>query len=616
VVTLLLAWTNDAHGLMWSDIKLDSSGLFPTLALTYGAWWYVHVAYSYLMVFLGTLLLLRELVRSSHLYRAQIGALLIAALTPWAGNMLYLLNLGPISHLDLTPFAFTLSGLLLAGAFFRFRLLDIVPVARDTVFESTSDGVILIDAQHRVAGLNPAAQSMLGVPADIVGHPAAQVFAAHPDWVEGYRDVTQVDTEFVRGEGKAQRTYNLHISPLYGRQGHFAGRLITLRDVTERKQAEEERREREQFLAVLNDITRAALEASGLDAMLQTLADRLGKLFAADGCYLTLVNGATQATNLIGRYSPLADDSALHVEPGEAMLTEAVLHAGRPLAIEDVSNTPYLSPRMAALSAARSVLGLPLIAGEQKLGAAVVIFNEPHPFTPEEITRGEQVAAQIALAVDKARLYEQALRDAETKAALLREVNHRVKNSLTAILGLLAIERRHTAEGQSPAYRALVGNLASRIESLAQVHNLLSAAEWQPLPLSDLARQTIDRALQSLPGGEAIAVSVTPSPAQVTPDQAHNLALIINELTTNTLKHAVPGRDRAQITVRITLHDGMIECEFRDDGPGYPPEVLALERQNVGLYLIQNLAYRGLRGEIELHNDRGAVTTIRFKAMK
>jgi two-component sensor histidine kinase len=212
-------------------------------------------------------------------------------------------------------------------------------------------------------------------------------------------------------------------------------------------------------------------------------------------------------------------------------------------------------------------------------------------------------------------LYEQARQDAETKSMLLREVNHRVKNNLSAILGLLSIERRHAAKEQSLAYQALVNDLTNRIKGLDQVHSLLSAARWQPLLLSDLAQQIIRTALPSLSSGKSVAVTVTPSPVRVAPDQAHNLALIINELATNTVKHALQGQDTVQITVSITLDGDTVQCEFRDDGPGYAPDVLRGERQNVGMYLVRTLVRKGLRGELDLGNDRGAVTTIRFKVM-
>ena len=91
--------------------------------------------------------------------------------------------------------------------------------------------------------------------------------------------------------------------------------------------------------------------------------------------------------------------------------------------------------------------------------------------------------------------------------------------------------------------------------------------------------------------------------------------MVINELTTNTVKYAVLEGPTAHITVRIDREGGMVLFEFRNSGPDYPPEVLSLERHNVGIYLIQNIVHKGLRGELALRNDSGAVTIIRFPAL-
>ena len=67
------------------------------------------------------------------IYRKQSVALLLAALAPWVGNGTYVLGLSPVVNLDLTPFAFLFTGIAIALGLFRFRLLDLVPVARDNV---------------------------------------------------------------------------------------------------------------------------------------------------------------------------------------------------------------------------------------------------------------------------------------------------------------------------------------------------------------------------------------------------------------------------------------------------------------------------------------------------
>jgi PAS domain S-box-containing protein len=252
LVTLLLVGTNEYHGLIESNIRLDTSGSFAALEVTYGAWYWINIAYSYLLLFVGAILicmLIQSLMRSARLYVGQAGALLVAVAAPWVGNALTVFGLNPFPKLDLTPFAFTITGVAMASSLFLFRLLDIIPVAREAVIDSMSDAVIVLDEQNRIVDLNPAAQRLaIRTASRAVGRPFTQVFSVWPELVERYRDATEADAEVILGEGVAQRFFDLHISPLYRQSGDFAvaGRLIVLNDITEHKQAERSLRESEE----------------------------------------------------------------------------------------------------------------------------------------------------------------------------------------------------------------------------------------------------------------------------------------------------------------------------------------------------------------------------------
>ncbi|MEK7786479.1 MAG: GAF domain-containing protein, partial [Chloroflexota bacterium] len=189
----------------------------------------------------------------------------------------------------------------------------------------------------------------------------------------------------------------------------------------------EETSHRAHDLTLLNDITRAAVETVNLGELLQTLADRLGELFNADGCYITLWDEARQITVPAAAYGPLRPQyPTVKVEPGEQTMTASVLRAGYALVADDVFNSPYISPRIAAMFPTKSMLGLPLLAGDNRLGAALVSFHQPHHFTPDEVSLGEQAAGQIALAVAKAQLFDATRRSAaELKFAsdILRSLN-------------------------------------------------------------------------------------------------------------------------------------------------------------------------------------------------
>ena len=216
------------------------------------------------------------------------------------------------------------------------------------------------------------------------------------------------------------------------------------------------------------------------------------------------------------------------------------------------------------------------------------------------------------LSEENARLLEQARQDAQTKTILLHEVNHRVKNNLASIIGLTQAQERFGKKKGSPELRSMCSDLASRVQGLATVHTLLSAAGWLSVRLTDLANDVIHSTLQILPSNQRVSVFVSPSSIRVTPDQANTLALVINELATNTIKHGQRGKQTPSISVRIEENDGRVVFEFQDNGPGYPEPILNEDLYNVGLDLVTNLVRKDLRGDITLCNDHGAVTRVQF----
>ena len=201
---------------------------------------WIFISFVYLTVLLSTILLIQALISSPRFYRMQVFIVLAGIAAPCIANVLRILDIGPWPHIDLTPVAFTVTGLVVGCAIYWFRILDIVPVAHKTVLKSMPDGVIVLDYYNRIVDMNPAAQMILGLPnSEVIGQSAFQIFADQPTLIEPLSDVTEVRSEITLGEGDTQHYYDLYISPFRDRQGSFIGRLITLRDFTQRKRGEE-----------------------------------------------------------------------------------------------------------------------------------------------------------------------------------------------------------------------------------------------------------------------------------------------------------------------------------------------------------------------------------------
>ncbi|MEJ2748138.1 MAG: histidine kinase N-terminal 7TM domain-containing protein [Anaerolineae bacterium] len=413
VITILLAWTNERHQFVWHSALLDSKTQF--LALTFSFWNWVFVVYSYALIFVGTILLIRTLSNLLLPDIGQIVTLLLGAFIPWAGNIMYISGLNPLKPLDPTPFTFVLVGIAMYWGFQRFRKLRVQPLVQSTLFDNLPDGVLVLNNQDAIVMLNPAAQQLLGRSG--VGRPLTDAFPAAAQCLAEYRNSTTAQTVFSTGDGPEKRHYDWRMSTLYDNAGQVNGRIITLRDITKEQQAKEHLqslhqknkvqteilRRRENYWQILNDITQAAVSAVNLPGLLQIVADKMGELIHADACHITLWDETNQRT-IPGAASGVYKKQykSVKILPGETTMTQSVLNMGHALPIENAFNTPYISRRLANLFPnVKSALGLPFIAANEKLGAALLLFHQPHHFAPDEINRAEHAATQIALAIAK-----------------------------------------------------------------------------------------------------------------------------------------------------------------------------------------------------------------------
>lgn len=413
-------------------------------------------------------------------------------------------------------------------------------------------------------------------------------------------------------------------------EGNFNQCRTILSDITERKEADEALQQCNQELLLLNHAAQLFNTTLNLDQVVTAVVTGVRYLLNTTGVRVWLIS--PEADQLVCREAAGPQAELLRGQRlalGEGLAGWVAQH-GESLLVPDAWADPrHLKVDIPAETEFRSVLCIPQRASQQVIGVLELFDPEINRFSPTELSLIEALTATAAIAIENAQLYDQVERAAQNRLELLHEVNHRVKNNLTAIVSFLYIEQSHAEAQEQPVYRAIIEKLIPRVKGIATAHDLLSATQWAPVSLSKLATRVIVSLLQTYPPELQPSVEIAPSPVRVPANQAHHLALIINELATNTLKYAAslprrgvaitgpPAGDRsdhlaAGIAVRIVQEAKTVRFEFRDNGPGYPEEVLRLERHQVGLELIRTMVRGTLHGELTLGNDGGAVTTIRF----
>ena len=511
------------------------------------------------------------------------------------------------------------------------------------LIEANADGIIIVDQFGSVRFANPAAANLFAQPLESLintpfGFPVVAGETAEIDIVRVNSNNAIAEMRVVAINWQGQPAY-----------------LASLRDITERKQAETALRTREQFLALLNNITHAALKTDETQAMLQMLADRLGELFNADGCYITLWDENQQAARPSAAYGPLRDQyPTLSPLPDLSTITESVLSSGEALAINNVVNSPYAKTRTAYLSSAHSLLGLPLISNNQKLGAVLITFTYPHHFSVDEIQHGEQVARHIALALAKTRLYEQVqshaknleflvarrtqeLQDAyerlqemeHLKSNLIDHISHELRTptaNLRLYLNLLANGPPEKHSSYMEILHQQVGRLMKLIEGiiqLTQLDLLSDRKEFTAIDLNKIANMVVEnkRQTSSRDGVELMFVKHT-TPLFVLGDQ-RQLIRMISSLVSNAIQYTLEG----EISVALFADEQQkhVCLQVKDTGIGIASEDMPyiFEEFYRGLTVSQsNLPGIGLgltivkrivdahKGDIDVQSQSGEGTSV------
>ena len=210
----------------------------------------------------------------------------------------------------------------------------------------------------------------------------------------------------------------------------------------------------------------------------------------------------------------------------------------------------------------------------------------------------ESANARLSAEVgERARAEEGQRSAARENALLLKELQHRVKNSMAMISGLAGLEAGRT---RNPEARESLAALESRVAVLAALYDLLFAnGSTGAVDLSAYLGKVAAAAAESV-GADArgVVVECSLEPVRIDMKRAVPLGLAVNELVTDSLKHAFAGRASGRIVVSLEREGGSIRLEVRDDGVGLPAEPDA-DGAGFGIELVEMLT-RQLRGTLTI----------------
>ncbi len=231
-ISYLLLCTNSLHHLYYRSAYIIHVDGLMGLGFIRGEWFFVQMFYSYGMFLASAIAWFYYLVVTGKLFGVKAFSIITAIGLPWFANMLFIIQ--GSGHIDNTGVSLVIAGGLFYIGMSSSSKIDIIPAARERIFESMRDGVIVIDSQARVVDMNTAAINLLGNK-KLLGKYIYELRAQLP---------LNVINLFMNSVGESEivvndTTYAALISVMANDSGAEQGKIISLRDISERKKDED-----------------------------------------------------------------------------------------------------------------------------------------------------------------------------------------------------------------------------------------------------------------------------------------------------------------------------------------------------------------------------------------
>jgi diguanylate cyclase (GGDEF)-like protein len=287
IATVILFWANDSVHLIWKSVILIHSGELTLLDPQYGQFFWPFMAFSYACLVAGSMIAVVGTWRAPPLFRAQALTTIAAVVFPLMGNVFYTLLGG---DLDPTPFFFLPSSIALAWAIARYRLLDVVPPAQNSILQNLHDGILLLDRDRRVLYMNNAAESIFStLSRNSVGQPVEAVCGECSAKIVPLLDRGEQNLEGTISVNGAARQFEIRILPMAAgprSARETASRLIIFHDVTENRQVQAALKRRDSILRVVNLVAGQFLTSSEWEQNVPQVLEQLGIAAQASRVYI------------------------------------------------------------------------------------------------------------------------------------------------------------------------------------------------------------------------------------------------------------------------------------------------------------------------------------------
>ncbi len=243
------------------------------------------------------------------------------------------------------------------------------------------------------------------------------------------------------------------------------------------------------------------------------------------------------------------------------------------------------------------------------------VANSDRDYTDRDLALVERLADLYAIAINRYWSEKQIKESLTEKEVLLREIHHRVKNNMQIISSLLRLQSGYITEKK---YMDMFKESQNRIISMSLIHEKLYQSKGLArIDFNEYIRDLVNGLFHSYGVSGSIALNIDGKDVSLGVDSAIPCGLIINELVTNSLKHAFPEGREGEIRISLrSIEENMIELLVSDNGVCIPEDVDIRKTESLGLHLVTILVENQLHGEINLNRSKGTEFQIKFRDVK
>lgn len=565
LLIIILAFTYPQHQLLWTNIIPVNNDPGSLLIYVHGPFFWADIIYSFSLIIMGIIILVKILSSTSKIYRSQIYFLIFSGLTPMIFSMIYTTGSVHIPGLDITPLGVTFSGIFIAIAIFKYDFLAIRPIINEVLIKSMENGLLVFDDKDTLIEVNPAA-CLIGIHEEQVGQNFYHIFRDFPNIITAYENQNSQSEFYISDPWNLW--IQLQITVITENQSKL-GTMLIIQNVTKRKMVENQLSHSEERFKMLTDLSP--------DAILVVINEKI--VFANKSSYKLF--GAKDSQEIIGRN---------------------VLDFIHPSYKEISKNRLYqVNVKKKSLDfLEEKIISLDNHTKDIEIGDVPIIYNN--------LPAVQMVIRDIT---ERKKLEKTLKKSLEEKDLMMKEIHHRVKNNLMVIQSLLNLQSKYIKD---PEVIKIFKESQNRAKSMALIHQRLYQSEdLKRIDFGEYAQAlSVDLFNTYITKKDKIKLDINVESLKLDINTAIPLGLILNEILSNSLKYAFPQDKKGSIKVEFLTSNSNYELIVSDNGVGLPSDFDYEKSDSLGFRLINGLSDQ-INAKIEVNTDNGTEIKIIFK---